>query len=339
MPLKAQETTLPYPEPPRIPYLNSITPEILDHLKPVEQAPGVAARYLVKIPIRNVRASVLAYWLDSTHYPTPIDFQVARAIGAESSLLHDLPRLPGNGNGPRDFKLPEGISSVTPVDPQNLLVVTGTKEGLLALAPLLKQADVPLVQYEVEARFISLSRADLPKVGLKFEGVAGTSEYSFGSVAAAPANINIRLADFIKSGRVKVLTAPRVTVIDGLTAQLQSNTSTPFVTNQEVANQYGRDTASKNEAVKSGDNTPAPPGVAYVTNRIGMKTTVFQREHDLVSLSVTPVLGTRTISVDATVQDGQSFAIQLAPPKDKNQIVVVVTPRRIRRVGDDDSRN
>jgi len=46
-------------------------------------------------------------------------------------------------------------------------------------------------------------------------------------------------------------------------------------------------------------------------------------------------LGARSFSVQATVPEDKPFAMQFSPSTDKQQIIAVVTPRRIRRAGDD----
>ncbi|BCM90373.1 hypothetical protein IAD21_02225 [Abditibacteriota bacterium] len=307
--------------------------------QPVKSADTTSAPQLYRglIHIRNVKASVVAYWLDSAQHPVPLDMQLSQQLADEGRVLATLPRLPGNGNGPLDLKLPAGVTSLVPIDPQNALLATGTQEGLQALTALIPTIDVPLVQYEIEAQFLQISRADLAATGLKFANPPKQAPDYFGSVAMVPASFHSK--DLLDRKRARILTDPRVTVIDGLTGWLRMTTSTPFVLDDDLMRQHmsissdakpgGKGVEQARDIAPGGD---IAPGVALLTNTTGMRVTALHRKDDLVLLSINPVLGTRSISVATTVREDQSFAIQMSPAKDARQIIVVVTLRRIRRL-------
>ncbi len=304
---------------------------------------GGTELYRMQFSIRNVRASLIAYWLDPSHHAAPPEMQISRSVGSDAQLLQNIPRLPGNGNGPEGLKLPDGVNSLVVIDPQNSIFAVGSPKGLEALRTLLATVDVPLAQYEIEAQFLEIPRGTLSSMGLKFDKPVQESPYSFGSVTMAPANFQqIKAAELVKEGHVKILTAPRIVVIDGLMGQVQSTTSTPFVADAELAKQYPQTstdapaptTGAKPQSPPSASVLGITPGVAYITSSIGFRATALQRKDDLVTLAVTPMLGTRSISVTTTVRDGESFAIQMSPPREANQVIVIITPRRVRRVGD-----
>ena len=71
-----------------------------------------------------------------------------------------------------------------------------------------------------------------------------------------------------------------------------------------------------------------PPGVAYLTRSTGLRITPIQRKDDLISLFVTPTVEGRSVSVATTVKYDQSFAIQMSPGSDEQQVIVIVTARR-----------
>lgn len=146
-------------------------------------------RQTARIKVRNTPSALLAYWLDPNHQPTPMQIQLSEAnAGSQSSELDLIPRQPGNGNGPRDLKLPEGIESIFSVDPQNVLIVEGTAAGIEALRTLVKELDVPLSQVEVEAQFCQMSPQTLKALPLKF---AKNSDSSYApSVALVPPTIS-----------------------------------------------------------------------------------------------------------------------------------------------------
>ncbi|RYX85635.1 hypothetical protein EON83_04660 [bacterium] len=307
------------------------TAETLKQLQKL--TPGTDTQLL--IPVRNVRASLVAYWLDSRNQDKPLDLRMGQRFSIEEPF-GKLPRFPGNANGPADLKLPEGITRIVAVDPQNSIIAFGTKEGVQALADLIPTLDVPLVQYEIEAQFLQISRADLPELHLNFGEYTEKNPTFIGAVAGVR-NIYANLARLIAGGKMQVLTAPRVTVIDGLSAQLQQSTVTPFVLNQEALKKSLLEKPEEG-TVRQSPSAEMLQATAYVTTSIGLKTTVHQNKDDLISLSVNPMFGTRTVSVAATVRDGESFAIQLSPANEDKQVIVLVTTRRIRRVGDDDAK-
>ncbi|RYX85634.1 hypothetical protein EON83_04655 [bacterium] len=293
-----------------------------------ELAPGTNTP--IQIRVRNIKPSLIAYWLDSANHQMPVELKVAQAFGMEGAF-QDLPRLPGNANGPAELKLPQGITRLVAIDPQNTLLAFGTKEGLQALADLIPTLDVPLVQYEVEALFLQIPRSQLASTGLKFKKPMQKSPYYFGAVTLVPASFNI--PNILKEKDVKILTAPRVTAIDGLTAQLQQITQIPFVMDLGPSVVSSKATIAPTNGLVQ-ESAGSLQSIAFLSTNIGIKATPHQNKSELISLSITPVLGTRTVSVAATVNDGQSFAIQMAPANEDKQVIVIVTPRRIRRVGD-----
>lgn len=293
--------------------------------------------------LRNIKPSIVAFWLDPAHQPTPIYIQYATSSGVTSEVFESLPegqnlltadgkreppkplRLPGNGNGPVDLKLPAGIERLVTIDPQNILEVTGTVQGLNALEKLLPTLDVALVQYEIEANFYQLDRAALPETGLKFDVLQPETAYNFGSATALPLDFKQRIGKLVESKRALLLTAPRVTLIDGLGGLLSQTTSTPAVWNE---------TPALPRPVDAPANVQTPQRVAYITTSIGIRTSVTRAADGLISVAVEPHLGTRTLSVTAKVREDQPFAIQMSPSTDARQIIIIVTPTRVRRAGD-----
>ncbi len=272
----------------------------------------------------------MAFWLDPAHQPMPIELQFGRAVSPLDSAMFERDalgkpvRLPGNGNGPLDLQLPPGITRVVPLYPQNALQVTGTPSGLSALEKLLPTLDVPLVQYEIEARFLELDRAALSETGLKFEPMAEENADVFGSVTALPLNFGARINQLVEAKRARLLTAPRVTLIDGLGAELKQTLSTSVAWNE----------TSIPHPVDATTNKQTPQRIAYVQSSVGLRTSATRRADGLIALAIEPRLGTRILSVRATVREDQPFAIQMSPSTDARQIIVIVTPHRVRRAGE-----
>lgn len=279
----------------------------------------------------------MAFWLDPAHRVAPEEFSFK--LANDMSFGQDLSRLPGNGRGPLDFKLPVGVTSVMAVDAQNGLIARGTQEGLRALDALITAADVPLVQYEVEARFCQIDLADLPQTGLKFPGQERESPDYFGSVALAPLDWEARLSKLQDAGRLGVLSAPRLTLIDGLAAQVQQSVITPLVVDEKLAREHPQPPVSLDLTPASTGRVPIPrfatqAGMALLTNSMGLRAALVRQSGGLVSLSLSPSMGMRTLSVQTTVREEQPLAIRMSPAKETRQLIVFVTPRRIQRIGE-----
>lgn len=289
------------------------------------------------LQLRNVKPSLLAYWLDHAHNEAPPEVRRSQSIGSPINDLARLPRLPGNGNGPLGLKLPEGVQSVFAIDPQNRLGVRGTKEGIDALSALLPTIDVLLIQYEIEARFIQTDRSTLAKAGLKFPKVAGNFQDVSGSVISLPATSSLWTpSSNPRDGKIKVLTSPRVLVIDGTQASVQQTTFTPLIVDDELLRQQPSVPSLKTASLEELASTPSAtkPGVAMVSSEIGIRTAVLRRPNNLTTLGITPTFGGRTVTVETTIREDQGIAIQMSQPQDKQQLVVLVKVTRVRRVGE-----
>ncbi len=140
---------------------------------PMPTAEAAPAHTAAIIKVRNAPSAIIAYWLDPLHQPVPTLVEHSRRNGELWTRDADeLPRQPGNGNGPRDLKLPQGIESVFSVDPQNVLQVKGTEAGIEALRKLVQEIDVPIGQLEIEAQIWEISPAKLKSLPLVFRDTA-----------------------------------------------------------------------------------------------------------------------------------------------------------------------
>lgn len=271
--------------------------------------------------LHNASPSLVAYWLDSAHQPLP---DVLRPAGdpAVWQPMENLPRLPGNGNGPVGLRLPEGITALKPSDMQHALRATGTSQGLDALEKLLPTLDVPLVQYEVEAQFVEYARADFAKLPLKFPMTLSGVGERFISIAPLPNGI----LPLITAG-ARVLSAPRVTAIDGLGAQVSQRLVARVVFDEAAAN-------ADRQSSAPATNFGSAPGIAYFSTSMGFAVTPHHSAPGVVTLSLQPTVQDRTVSVVVTVRENSSFALRLNPLQDEKQILVLATVRRINRLGE-----
>ncbi len=297
--------------------------------------------HLAQIKVLNIPSALMAYWLDPTRQPKPIQIQLSEANGGIRPFERDpLPRQPGNGNGPRDLKLPPGVEIVVSVDPQNVLLVKGSKAGVEALRKLVKEIDVTIDQIEVEAQIWDMSPGKFASLPIVFRDVAFGSEKIpvLGDVNAAKnANITSGAGDFfarvafaaptsdmtsvrqklnegLADGSARLITAPRVTAIDGLVASLAS-------TESRVLNFDKPPTPKAEDETTNNDDGNAPNPTREVIDSWKAGLTLVESQ---TGFAVAPVLhgdvmnlGFRitfdnTVTPGSTVmRDGQTLAVRL----------------------------
>ena len=255
--------------------------------------------------IKNIKASLMAYWLDPANNAEPIDSIAAAGLNKNygpqrfgSSVLSPNeqvgmsavgsgfgggssgfnPYLQGNafnndmvetranfqfggggrggqggrgaqGQGGRQggqnngaFPLPKGVERIVAIDQQNALLVTASPDGLEELQRTIDFLDQPLKQVEIEAQFVSVSTSDSRAFGINFAAARGNFSINNLNFEPAPGagaggvqvgflrnDFQATLTALVNTNRAKVLTAPRVTAINNLTASLQSSRSQPII--------------------------------------------------------------------------------------------------------------
>ena len=189
---------------------------------------------ITQIPVRNVNPSLLAYWLDPNHQPMPQSLKSsARNGGYWTYSLDKMTRQPGNANGPRDLKLPDGVEIVAAVEPQNLLLVRGTTASVEQLRKLAKEIDVPLSQVEIQAQLWEVAPPELAALPLKFYDSTVSDEkpaplFAQAAFALTTDETSRALQNLAEHQRARLITAPRVTAFDGLAARLMMTETRPI---------------------------------------------------------------------------------------------------------------
>ena len=317
-----------------------------------EQANAVE---LARIPLRNAPSAVVAYWLNPAHQRVPILIEIGMSRGNfMGGIVDDLPRQPGNALGPPDLKLPDGIDEIISVDPQNVLLVKGTKEGRAALVELIKRIDVELKQTEVEVLLIELAPDELQELALPFRWTGHDhDDKSWPAVAEVSQATEEQLdklralatayADAGEDGAAipttadgnpvffNVLNAPRVTALDGITAVLISTEN------------RGVDLSAKPKVPieTDEDQTPRSPmnvwqaGVTRVQSSTGIRVKCASKD-DLIAMDLQVILNGETSQMSAIVRDGQKLAMLLPTRNPENGAVrvAIVAPRLIKREGE-----
>ena len=293
------------------------------------------------IKVRNMPANLLAYWLDPAHNPVPIQIQESKINGGDqnygwTSGVAKMTRQLGNGNGPRNFKIPGGlgIESITSIDPENTLLVTGSDVGVAVLSALVREIDVPMGQVEIEAQIWEVAPAEFAQLPLEFRNAsrstAPSNDATFGELAFAPLDDDIsdvtrQLQDWANTDRARLITAPRVTAIDGLAASLTSTETRAFDVNAMQENKpEPRAAAAKNEMPDKGvaAQFPIAPqaekvddnwklGVSRIQDQTGFNALPVLHG-DLIALAYQVFFNNELTMGSTIVRDGQTLPIRLA---------------------------
>ncbi len=190
---------------------------------------GTTEKRTYQLRLRNIKPSLMAFWLDPQGHQVPVE------VGAPPRLKGPADALSKSGV----FRLPAGVDSIVAVDPQDALLVFGTAEGVAQLRETVEFLDRPLRQVEIEAQFVSIKAEDVAAFGIDFATARGDFNTNAAGMQPGTAskpgvqlglvrgNFQATLTALQAAGRVKVISAPRVTAINNLTAQISQTTSVP----------------------------------------------------------------------------------------------------------------
>jgi type II secretory pathway component GspD/PulD (secretin) len=231
----------------------------------------------------------------------------------------------GRNNSSGSFELPGEIERIVAIDPQNVIMVAGgTQADIEALQRIIDVLDKPLRQVEIEAQFVELTAAESKNFGIDFSSSRGNFDFSTNSgfnQGGGPAGIQVgfvrgnfqaTLKALASQNRVKVVTAPRVTAINNLTALIESSSSTPVTLT----------TAAVGGGV--GGGVAQGQSLMYITTSIGLNVTPTINGDDTITVLMQPQLESQGISGDvsgaptistnrvetvANVKDGDTIAL------------------------------
>lgn len=233
------------------------------------------------------------------------------------------------GAGGGVFQLPEGVDRVVAIDPQNALLVFGTDEGVRELQDTIAFLDRPLRQVEIEAQFVTVSTADSRDFGIDFQTAQGnfnasnsgfasdTTQGSF-QLGFVRGNFQATLSALVTRNRAKIITSPRVTAINNLTAELTSSVDRPILLTTAV------------QGGGIGGGTAQGENLVYITTSIGLVVTPTINNDDTVTVLMEPFLEAQTVLADidaplvtrqsvrtiANVRDGDVIALGGLKSKD-----------------------
>ncbi len=225
----------------------------------------------------------------------------------------------GGGNG--SFSLPDGIEQIVSVDPQNVLLVAyedGNDEAVRQLEDLIAVLDQPLRQVEIEAQFVELQSQDANAFGIDFSTSRGNFDAATTGFASAPVqgafqigfvrnNFTARLNALIADNKAKIITAPRVTAINNLTANLTSQERRTLILTSVAQNIGGGQQQAQQ--------------LIFIDTQTGLTVTPTINGDDTITVLMRPqvstqdgttglgTITTRSLTTIANVKDGDTIAL------------------------------
>lgn len=194
----------------------------------------------------------------------------------------------------------------------NALIVTGTQSQHEEVQKVLVALDIQIPQVMIEARVVDISASTLEQLGLQWgftlgphgtvKGEESTSRVTIGIVSGPI--LQASLNALVTEGKARVLSAPRVAVVDGNKASIVLGDEIPI----PQRDAQGNITFTFRPV---GVNLSITPRV----NRDGLITTVIvpevSRVIEFLSTPAGPVprIGTRKVDSIVTVKDGDSIVI------------------------------
>lgn len=289
----------------------------------------------IEIPVRNVNANVLAFWLKSPRQTLPADVQ----LSADKIYFDGFPWESGRANGPQAGGFPDGVVSVVSAPDGKSLTATGTTAGLQTFKQQVADFEVPLRFVEVEAQMMSIAPADLNALNISFGAPAlasahqikaefvpsvtpfqGQQSYRMGLLSDDLGN---KLRDLLLQGKVHDSSGLRASIINGLTATMKSrSTTTPTVELRDG------DSVAPLQRNNGEDSKPLEEMDAGETVETGFKATPIIKD-GFIALDFQITLQGRSTQMSAVFKDGQTLAVQLPGAKVEpgNVMIALVTAR------------
>jgi type II secretory pathway component GspD/PulD (secretin) len=151
------------------------------------------------VPIKNVRAEVMAVWVTPRKDVSPAPFKSDKNGGIEGVAVNQM------------FEFPE-VESITADAAKNELIVKGTPEAVRKLKEIVAFLDKPIRSVEIKAQFVQVDESEMAGLGIDLQLAVGKRKSVFQN------DFRDKLKALIATNRAGVLQAAQVTALNNLTA-------------------------------------------------------------------------------------------------------------------------
>ncbi len=220
---------------------------------------------------------------------------------------------------------PSDQARISADETNNAVIIYGTPKQYAVAESALRQLDIPPLQVLIEAAITEVSLTDDLRYGVQWNYVTGQSNFTLGEGSTSAPTRNLPGFSYLYSGNsitaalnaleqrtnLKVVSAPKLMVLNNQTAALQVGDQVPILTQSATSTiGVGAPTVNSVEYRDTGVILKVTPRV----NASGLvQLDIAQEVSDVVgttSSSISsPTISTRRVSTTIAVQDGQVIAL------------------------------
>lgn len=165
------------------------------------------------VPVKNVRAEMMAYWLNWEKQGVTTPIIKDKNGGTASSGTLDLIDFPG-------------IESITADAAKNELLVLGTPESVRKLKMIVEFLDRPVRNAEIKAQFVEVDAAEIAGLGIveetdskvKTMSLDGKNTVTYGQT------FRDKLRALVENKRAAVIQSAQITATNNFTSEVSWNT-------------------------------------------------------------------------------------------------------------------
>ena len=192
----------------------------------------------------------------------------------------------------------------------NAIILTGTPDVIARFKAKIDLIDVPLASVELETQIVELDDNAAKQIGIDFTSTGGpvaTATYAIKNLTTGQGSVTLQAAVYaqIQKGLGRSIARPRITALDGTSAQIITGTQIPIVTSIAVSGVSA--VSSQVQYINVGVSLQIQPRISpdgYVTSHI-----FSQVSSQAGTVQGYPELVQREATTSATVKDGDSFVI------------------------------
>jgi len=183
-----------------------------------------------QISIKNIRPSILAYWIDPAHFPKPAEYIKADGYMREllpKSAQDSSQKVPlENNTSANVFGKPIG-TTIFADDANKVIWVRGTQTQFDQIKPIVDFLDRPIRQIDFDIKIMELVSHDAsitandPMLGMIFQPSARRGNTFLST------HLESTLTDLIENGDIKIVKSTQMTISNNLTERYSTTTSTP----------------------------------------------------------------------------------------------------------------
>ncbi len=192
----------------------------------------------------------------------------------------------------------------------NAIILTGSPDLIARYKAKIAMIDVPLPSVELETQIVELTDTAAKDIGIDFTATGGavaSATYVIKSLTTGQGTANLQAAVYaqITKGLGRTIARPRITALDGTSAQIITGTQIPIVTSIAVSGVSA--VSSQVQYINVGVSLQIQPRISpdgFVTSHI-----FSQVSSETGTSQGYPLLSQREATTSATVRDGDSFVI------------------------------